>query len=391
MERSTVAEIAASPEGPTVGAFFDLDGTLIAGYSANVLTKDRMRRRELSAMELLRTISVLIGSGINETSFAELLEIGADGWRGRSHEELDEMGQRLFDTDIHGLIYPEMREIVRAHQRRGHTVVLSSSASSYQVEPVARDLGIDHVLCNRFILEDGVLTGEVVRPVVFGAGKADAVQLFADHHHIDLDHSYFYADGSEDTPLMHLVGNPRPTNPGRGMAKAAEAEGWPVLRFTSRGSSPERILRQLVGLGAGVPIIGLGVGLGVLRRDKRAGINFVFQRWLELMFETSNVRMNVTGAENAWAQRPAVFLVNHKTTFDGLVALRVVDKDFTTVAKKQIGNNAITSFFGDLLDIAWVDKADPAGSVDALEAHRGARSKGPVRLGRARGDARPGR
>ncbi len=151
------------------------------------------------------------------------------------------------------------------------------------------------------------------------------------------------------------------------MAKAAEAEGWPVLRFTSRGSSPDRIVRAFMGLGAGVPIIGLGVGLGLLRRDKRAGINFVFQRWLEVLFETSNVHMNVTGAENAWAQRPAVFLVNHKTTFDGLVALRVVDKDFTTVAKKQIGNNAVTSFFGDLLDIAWVDKSDPKGSVDALK------------------------
>src|SRR4249919_3109651 len=105
---------------------------------------------------------------------------------------------------------------------------------------------------------------------------------------------------------MHLVGNPRPTNPGRGMAKAAEAEGWPVLRFTSRGSSPDRIVRAFVGLGAGIPIIGLGVGLGLLRRDKRAGINFVFQRWLEVLFETSNVHMNVTGAENAWARRPAV-------------------------------------------------------------------------------------
>jgi putative phosphoserine phosphatase/1-acylglycerol-3-phosphate O-acyltransferase len=367
MERATVTEIAASPKGPAVGAFFDLDGTLIAGYSSNALTKDRMRRREVSAMELLRTIGVLIGSGINETSFGELLEIGADGWRGRRHDELDEMGQRLFDKDIRGIIYPEMREIVRAHQRRGHTVVLSSSASSYQVEPVARHLGIDHVLCNRFTLEDGVLTGTVERPVVFGTGKADAVQGFAKSNDIDLKRSYFYADGNEDTPLMHLVGNPRPTNPGKGMAKLAEAEGWPILRFTSRGSSPDRIVRALVGFGAGVPIIGLGIAVGVLRRDKRAGINFVFQRWLEVMFETSNVHMNVTGVENAWAQRPAVFIVNHKTTFDGLVALRVVDKDFTTVSKAHIGKNRVASFFGDLLDIAWMDKSDPTGSVDALK------------------------
>ena len=53
------------------------------------------------------------------------------------------------------LIYPEMRELVRAHQRRGHTVVLSSSAlTSFQAEPVARYLGIDHVLCNRFVVDE---------------------------------------------------------------------------------------------------------------------------------------------------------------------------------------------------------------------------------------------
>ncbi len=73
-----------------------------------------------------------------------------------------------FVTKIESLIYPEMRELVYAHQRQGHTVVLSSSATSYQVEPVARFLGIDHVLCNRFAVKDGVLTGEVERPVLWG-------------------------------------------------------------------------------------------------------------------------------------------------------------------------------------------------------------------------------
>jgi putative phosphoserine phosphatase / 1-acylglycerol-3-phosphate O-acyltransferase len=31
----SVAEIAASPKGPSVGAFFDFDGTLMAGFSAS--------------------------------------------------------------------------------------------------------------------------------------------------------------------------------------------------------------------------------------------------------------------------------------------------------------------------------------------------------------------
>src|ERR1700724_1562595 len=36
------AEVDASPEGPDVGAFFDLDGTLVAGYTAAAQTRDRL-------------------------------------------------------------------------------------------------------------------------------------------------------------------------------------------------------------------------------------------------------------------------------------------------------------------------------------------------------------
>ena len=42
----SVAEILASPPGPKIGAFFDLDGTLVAGFTAVILTQERLRRRD---------------------------------------------------------------------------------------------------------------------------------------------------------------------------------------------------------------------------------------------------------------------------------------------------------------------------------------------------------
>ena len=50
----SVAEIMASPPGPKIGAFFDLDGTLVAGFTAVILTQERLRRRELRADDLPR-------------------------------------------------------------------------------------------------------------------------------------------------------------------------------------------------------------------------------------------------------------------------------------------------------------------------------------------------
>ena len=84
-----------------------------------------------------------------------------------------------------------------------------------QAEPVARYLGIDHVVCNRFVVDEhGIVTGAIEQPVIWGNTKATSVQMFAAEHGIDLRSSYFYADGDEDLALMYLVGNPRPVNPG---------------------------------------------------------------------------------------------------------------------------------------------------------------------------------
>ena len=96
---------------------------------------------------------------------------------------------------------------------------------------MANFLGIKNVLCNKFETDEyGLITGEVVRPVLWGPGKANAAQHFAANNGVDLAQSYFYADGAEDLPLMLEVGNPRPVNPRPGLAAAATEHGWPVLR-----------------------------------------------------------------------------------------------------------------------------------------------------------------
>ena len=173
---------------------------------------------------------------LGRRTFETLIEGSARTVKGRPAREVDEMGDRIFQQSVADLIYPEMRELVRAHQRRGHTVVLSSSALTNQVAPVARFLGIEHVVCNRLVADEpGILTGEVEQPVVWGPTKASGVQQFAADHGVDLGASYFYADGDEDLSLMRLVGRPRPVNPGPELTKVAIRSGWPIMRFSSRG------------------------------------------------------------------------------------------------------------------------------------------------------------
>jgi HAD superfamily hydrolase (TIGR01490 family) len=228
----TTAAIAASTPGPHVGAFFDLDGTLVAGFTAMSHAGDRIRRGQASIGELLGILEASVRYRFGRMQFERLLVRAAGYLRGELIGDLDELGDQLFTHHIASRMYPHMVEIVRAHQERAHTVVLSSSALTIHAEPVARFLGITQVICNHFELDEhGALTGGIVKPILWGPKKASAVQRYCGANDVDLQCSYFYADGYEDVPLMSLVGNPRPVNPRRGLAAIAAQRGWPVLRI----------------------------------------------------------------------------------------------------------------------------------------------------------------
>ncbi|MDR3659249.1 MAG: HAD-IB family hydrolase [Mycobacterium sp.] len=218
-------------QGPQIGAFFDVDGTLVSGFIATVHAGHRFRHRQAAFGELTGILEATVRYKLRRMEFERLLVRAAGYLQGESLVEQESLGEQLFHSRVQARIFPTMREVVRAHQRSGHTVVLSSSALTMHVMPLARDLGVEHVICNHFTVDtDGALTGDIVRPIVWGARKASAVQQFSDANGVDLQQSYFYADGDEDLPLMRAVGHPIPVNPRPGLAAEAERLGWTVVR-----------------------------------------------------------------------------------------------------------------------------------------------------------------
>src|ERR1700753_368510 len=364
----SVAEIMASPPGPKSGAFFDLDGTLVAGFTAVILTQERLRRRDMGVGELISMVTAGLNHQLGRIEFEDLISKASSALRGRALSDLEEIGERLFNQKIESRIYPEMRELVRAHMARGHTVVLSSSALTIQVGPVARFLGIMNTLTNKFeTTADGLLTGDVVKPILWGPGKAAAVQKFAAENRIDLKDSYFYADGDEDVALMYLVGNPRPTNPEGKMAAVARRRGWPILRFNSRGPvGIRRQLRTLAGFSSMFPVAAGAVGIGVLTGSRRRGVNFFTSSFSQLLLAISGVHLNVIGKENLTAQRPAVFIFNHRNQVDPVISGALVRDNWVGVGKKELQSDPIMGTLGKLLDGVFIDRDDPVAALETM-------------------------
>jgi putative phosphoserine phosphatase/1-acylglycerol-3-phosphate O-acyltransferase len=362
-----IEEIENGPEGPEVGVFFDLDGTLIAGYSANVFYQEFLRRRQISAADVARSLAAGLEMNLRGADVTRLVEIVAGSFQGRSEDELVELGERLFVQRIAGMVYPDARQIVRAHQRLGHTVALASSATRYQVAPVAEDLNIEHLLTTEIEVEDGVLTGALGGDVLWGPAKARAVRNFAHAREIELRRSHGYGNGDEDMYFLDAVGNPRALNPQAGLARVAADRGWPAYRLSGRGRpSAESVLRTgaaIAGLGAGAA---LGVGLGLLNRNRRAGANFATSVGSDLCLALAGVSLRTVGEENLWSRRPAVFIFNHQSSIDMPVLGALVRRDLTGVAKKEAARDPRFAPLGALVDVAYVDRGNTGQAKAAL-------------------------
>lgn len=362
-----IEQIERGPEGPRVGAFFDLDGTLIAGYSATVFYQEFVRRRQMSVGEVARSVLAGAEMGLRGSDVTKLVEIVASSFAGRSEDELLELGERLFVQRIAGMVYPDARRLVRAHQRRGHTVALASSATRYQVAPVAEDLGVEHVLATGIEVAGGVFTGNLDGDVLWGPGKGRAVREFARERKVSLRGSYGYGNGDEDMYFLDLMGMPCALNPQPGLARVASERGWPSFRLDGRGRpSVESVLRTgaaLTGLGTAAVV---GAGVGLLNGSRRDAANLATAIGPRLALGLAGVRLRVVGEQNLWSRRPAVFVFNHQSSIDVAVVGALVGRDLTGVAKREAARDPRFAPLGLLVDIAYIDRGNTAQAKAAL-------------------------
>ena len=361
-------EIERGPAGPKVGAFFDVDGTLLAGFSAMAFWRDRLLSGQMSLGDVRENLLAFVGFQRGRIGFSGMLAAWSGMLRGTPEQELVETGERLFDSELAALVYPESRALVTAHLRRGHTVAIVSAATRYQVEPLARDLGIEHVLCTQLEVDDGKFTGRYVSPACWGEGKADAVKGLATRDGVDLDESYFYSDAAEDMPLFEIVGKPRPTNPDARLARIAEHRAWPVRTFKSRGRPGiAEVVRTVLATTSGVTAFMLGLPLAFVTGRPKELIDFSIAAWGDLGTALAGIELEVEGEQHLWSDRPAVFIFNHQSALDVLLLCKLLRRDFVGVAKQELRRVPLLGTFAAWTGTVFVDRKNSKSAIAALQ------------------------
>jgi phosphoserine phosphatase len=179
----------------------DVDSTLIAQEVIDLLAEASGVGQEVRAI----TESAMRGELDFETSLRRRVAL----LKGQSESIIAEVAKQVTLT-------PGARTLIRTLKKLGHGVGLVSGGFSQVVDPIAKQLGIEHVRSNTLEVIDGVITGNLLGPIIDRAGKAIALKEFASLENISPANTIAIGDGANDLDMIAAAGlgiafNAKPT------------------------------------------------------------------------------------------------------------------------------------------------------------------------------------
>lgn len=215
---------------PPIIAFFDMDYTTLDTSSSLLYVKYLRQQGRIGRRVLLRiawwTLLYKVSAIDVNSAVPKMLSYAEH----QSAARLMAESYEWFDEMLKAHIAPRAVDQIDLHRQQDHVVVLISASTQFAVQPVAEYLHVDF-LCTQLIDRDDELTGEVIDPPCYGAGKVVWAQRYADEHGADLRDAYLYTDSHSDQPLLDAVGHPVAVNPEARLKRLARKRGWPIEMF----------------------------------------------------------------------------------------------------------------------------------------------------------------
>ncbi len=215
-------------------AYFDLDKTVLATSTTFALGSPMRRSGLISTTALARGLVAQLPyllMGADEDQTTRLMNQLAQLSAGLERSKLMELVREALTTSIESAVYSEALDLIEAHHRAGHDVIIVSASIEEMVGPVAELVGADRAVATRMeVDEEGRFTGLIERSLLHGA-KVEALHEDAAAYGIDLSRSWAYSDSISDRPMLEAVGHPVAVNPDRELRRLATQEKWPVRDF----------------------------------------------------------------------------------------------------------------------------------------------------------------
>ncbi len=208
--------------------FFDLDGTLLRGLSAEVrFLPVLLGRRMLGPTQLAAYLNFpvrwftqyRIGVLRRNKAYLAGLRVG----------EVECMARAFVRQVLLLKLRPSVTGRLHDHLARGENVVLLTGAPTFIAEPIAASLGITQTAATLFGTHNGFFTScpPPIRPL--GIEKLRIAREMCRYFKTTLADCYAYADSASDIPLMASVSRPIAVHPDRKLRRHAKRHGWQIV------------------------------------------------------------------------------------------------------------------------------------------------------------------
>jgi HAD superfamily phosphoserine phosphatase-like hydrolase len=140
-------------------------------------------------------------------------------------------------TRLPALIADGARAALQRHVDGGHLVAIVTATNSFVTGPIARELGVHHLIATIPAQVKGHFTGKPRGTPAFRAGKVERVEAWLESIGLwwhSFPKSWFYSDSLNDLPLLSAVTHPVAVDPDDTLRSHAQAHGWRVISL--RGS-----------------------------------------------------------------------------------------------------------------------------------------------------------
>ncbi|MFP5237389.1 MAG: phosphoserine phosphatase SerB [Acidobacteriota bacterium] len=170
---------------------FDMDSTLIQG-------------------EVIDELAKMAGVGEQVAKITEAAmrgELDFDGSFTRRLALLKGLPAQCAHSLLNSIPLAEGAErLIRTLKLLGYKTAILSGGFQFFARSLQQRLGIDYVYSNELEIEDGVVTGRVIPPIINGAKKAELLREIAEREGISLEQAVAVGDGANDIPMLSLAG-----------------------------------------------------------------------------------------------------------------------------------------------------------------------------------------
>lgn len=212
-------------------ALFDLDNTLLAGDSdfewAQFLIEQGVLDREIYEARNQAFYEQYKAGTLDIHAF---LDFQLKPLSRHPRPQLEAWHHEFMIRKIRPIIRKKARALLGQHG--GDLRVVITATNSFVTAPIARDLGIEHLIATEPEESNGEFTGAAHGIPCFREGKVTRLEAWLTSRGTRLEafqESWFYSDSLNDLPLLERVTHPVAVDPDDTLRTHAARSGWPII------------------------------------------------------------------------------------------------------------------------------------------------------------------